>query len=190
MDFRILPLQSGHSSTNVNVKTSFNDIFLENFFFGKVVGLGKEEGHYLLYYRGQTVEVKSENILHLNEHLHLKAIKTDHGVHLEIMERSFEEAQSENIPFSKKSLKSLHSLGEILEPYSKRVKELEESNFLKIIQTFFPEIEWKDETPWFEWKFGNSQGEGYFGKKGKKKAFYFQVFSTALGRMVFLLNWE
>lgn len=190
MELRVLPLQSGNSSTGVQVKTAFHDVFLENFFFGKVVGFVKESGHYLLYYKGQTVEVKSDNHLHLNEFLHLKTTKTEKGFNLEILERSFEERDTGEPVFSKNSIKSLHTLNEILEPYTFKAKELDESNFLKILQAFFPEIEWKDDTPWFEWKFGDSQAEGYFGKKQHKKTFYFQIFSSYLGRMVFLLSWE
>ncbi|MBE7411321.1 MAG: hypothetical protein L6Q54_01050 [Leptospiraceae bacterium] len=190
MELRILPIQSGRGSTGIQIKTPSNEILFENFIFGKVVGFSKDTGNYLLFYKGKTVEVKSENLLHLNEFLHLKTVRTEKGLHLEIIERSYEEKNTEQTGFTKNSIHSLRTLNEILEPYSLNTKEFDESNFLKILQTFFPEIEWKDDTPWFEWKFEDSRAEGYLGQKNEKKSFYFQFFSSNLGRIVFLLSWE
>lgn len=126
---------------------------------------------------GKKLFVSEKQNFLANEILDFKAILKAKQVELEIIKRNYIENETEIL--SKHSNKSIE---EILDSYFEG-KDLENSKLFKLLNSFFPNLEWNEKTKYFDWQFENGNAKAFFGKKKEQNSFYLELNLVKLGNL-------
>ncbi|MDX1959206.1 MAG: hypothetical protein SFU98_11575 [Leptospiraceae bacterium] len=150
------------------------------FLFGKSIKANVksfENGQIVLSYDGKVFEAKTLYHFFPNEKITLKILSKNE---LEVESRSF--------ALEKEELKSIltNSPREFLE---KTIHESEPKTIFQILKTFFPEIDWSENTNYVHWDGDEFSGEGYY-NAGKQKKFLLKLDHKVFGKMDFLISWN
>ncbi len=125
---------------------------------------------------GKKLFIPNSQSLFKNEFIDFKVNKKEPQVELEIIKRNYLENEKETISsFGKNSYKIFDSFLE--------GKDIEETKLFKLLNSFFPELEWNEKTKFFEWEFLDSKANGYSGRKKDQNFFFMEIDLKKLGSL-------
>ena len=146
--------------------------------------LGKHK--YLILLQNNRVSVTSRETLFPGEKIQAKMINKSGSREFSITERIFQ-FQSD----AAATIKNENSLPTgILKSLIRNKDSVDTDAALKILQTYFPEIDWKPETSYFHWQLKNGEAEGFSGKKRDLNvvSLFFSLKNS--GNSSFSLSWR
>lgn len=194
MDFKLSPIHSLSKIKNIREddyhRTALSEIFNRPLLHSRVLERMKDSSFYRMYIEGHEMEVHSETALFKGEKLDLQVSRSGDDYKLEIMGRGIsnkEDIQEDTTPWNRNSFSTFSILEKSL---SHLGGEAELDKILKLLQTYLPGMEWKEKTPYFEWKFKDGEASGFYGNSGDSKCFYFQISSKILSAAEFFLKWN
>ncbi len=169
---------------NLTTSNSWKEVFsnLNGLVQAKVEEVYKN--FYGLEIAGKKIMIPSEVKLFKNETLNLKISSLDNKILLEIQSRFFSEI--EESPFVNNNPRK--SFAEIFKSISK--EPIVDSKVFQVLNSYFPNIEWREDTRYFEWQFIDGDGKGFFGKKDNSEVFFLEMNSKLLGEMQIYLFYK
>ncbi|MCE9500788.1 MAG: hypothetical protein K8R21_09840 [Leptospira sp.] len=192
MGFNINPVSRPANAISISDANFFKEISLSGEVNAKVLSNLKDLNYFMISIQGKTWKVKSNSILFPGEELLLRILRNDGQFSLEIQNRSFREARNVAEQAVTKPLTKNFSNSplDLVEKFSLGQTTKKEENLFSVLQTYFPELEWVKDTPFFYWQFPDSDASGYYGRGKDRKVFYLIVQSKALSKMSFSLAWS
>jgi hypothetical protein len=154
-------------------------------FWAKVKAL--MHGDIVLDLEGKEILVKNQAKLKVGEKVFLRPRMQGNQLELEILERSWDGGKA----FSGKPLsKFAGSPEELLNSYTARESVNLPENLFSLLKSFFPVLDWQEDTQMYRWAWEDGEAEGFLGKKGEEKVFFLRVQRALSGKMEFVFAWK
>lgn len=141
-------------------------------------------GDVLLNLDGKEILVKNGAQLKVGEKVLLRPKIQGESLELEILQRVWEKNSSLR-PLSRLN----GSLDEVLTQYANKEGAMPET-LLSLLRTLFPVMDWKEDTPYFHWKWEEGEAQGYLGEKGEDKLFFLRIQRQIAGKMEAIFSWK
>jgi hypothetical protein len=156
-------------------------------FLARVLELVKP-GSYRLSIQGKLLLVESRSRLFEGELVHLDYSTKENNIELRILQRTYSSSH-QNKAGNYDSLK--YNIFEMIRSVTRSTGETrQEQVILQYLQTVFPEMEWQENTPFFSWKFEDSEAQGFLGEKDDTGIFYLFYESKRIGTLGVLTRWK
>ncbi|TGJ99107.1 hypothetical protein EHO59_14605 [Leptospira semungkisensis] len=156
-------------------------------FFRVWVKEGTKEGRAKLFWQGETIEANAKTTLLTGEELLLSRTSLGKSFEWRILERKLSEdtGSSETPSPLEKGLTGI--LERILH---KEEGQISQENAISFLKSYFPFLEWKAETPYFEWEWEGGNAEGYLDMEEQNKIFVLFLETKEDGPSLYRFFWK
>jgi hypothetical protein len=148
----------------------------------KALVTDKYKNSYGLEIAGKRITMPSLIPLYKGEELLIKKTHVEHE--LEILKRSYTELESNLELHTKRK-----SISELLS-HSIESSEIIENRIYQTLNSYFPTLHFRADTPYFDWVFDKGEGSGYFFKKENYSVFYIEFNFKKLGYLEIYLQYQ
>ncbi|PJZ69546.1 hypothetical protein CH373_16525 [Leptospira perolatii] len=157
-------------------------------FFRVWVQEGSKDGKAKLFWQGHSLDIRTETTLLAGEELVLEKVNVSKTIEWRILERKL----SDTTEFGESISPPGMALGELLEKLvtSKEEKPTSMESMISFLKTYLPFLDWKAETPIFNWELPEGEAEGYLGKDEEEKVFVLRVATKNGDPSLYRFSWK
>lgn len=177
------------SFVSSNKVSSLSELFKVGNIHKGIVTKAYADSSFLINFSGKELRIYSKVKLFAGEKIDVKVIQEKKALELYILNRESNSDGIEEIklPWSNKYKSPSRLIHNTFESVS---IDTSIQKVLQILEVFFPGIEWKEKTKYFDWKFEDGEANAFFGKREDSLGFYLHLSLKYLGEIETFFAWK
>ncbi|PJZ65172.1 hypothetical protein CH371_14720 [Leptospira wolffii] len=156
-------------------------------FFRVWVKEGTRDGRVQLFWKGKTLDADTKTPLLTGESIVLVRNQTSPSFEWKIQERKLTDDENASEVFSPVEKGLAGALEKIL---SHEEGPASQDAILSFLKSYFPFLEWKPDTPVFDWEWEDGKAEGYLDQEGSDKIFVLFMETPQDGPSLYRFHWK